>query len=271
MIRPLGKQAFLLQGGIRFNPDNDGFDAGELESLADADAAQGAKGWERIWPRGRERPPIIGDLKSQFGYQTVPVLTDLVAIAAAQGVALQGRVKVDSAGHNFYIMSCGVYIAPEDGEQFEALKFEVRYLDKDISTHSMLPGPRSKTRFAVGAKAEVGVDARLEFGIPDLSIAGLQADATAKAGLNGKFIVSIEYEFKTPTIDAFGINNSFCTWLLRTGEGLRNDVLFYPVIMTPKELQSFACEFRASFKIRNAKWRSSELFIRDPIRVDVRI
>jgi hypothetical protein len=74
---------------------------------------------------------------------------------------------------------------------------------------------------------------------------------------------------KTPIIDSYGIGTTFCKWFLQRGESLRNDIVFYPIIRTPKATKGFRCEFRAFFKIGHPQWKSSGLFLKDPITVDV--
>jgi hypothetical protein len=166
-------------------------------------------------------------------------------------------------------MRCGVYIAPDGGERFEALKFEVRYRDDSTSTYTMLPGPQTDKILELGGKADIGVNGKVEFGFPEMSLGAAAVDASAKVDLEAKFIVSFHYELKTPVVDSFGIGNPFSRWLMHKGDKLRNDVVFYPVIMTPKSVTGFECEFRAYFKINHPDWKNAEFFLKPPRTIRV--
>src|SRR5262245_54505790 len=100
ILQPPSRQDFDFQGDIRVDVENKGFTEQEIQKLAGpAPAGQGEKGigdwWKRIW--NPNRPPEIQDLKSEFGYQSAPFLTDLVAVADAQKTPLEGIIKVRSA------------------------------------------------------------------------------------------------------------------------------------------------------------------------------
>jgi hypothetical protein len=262
---------FELGKDFHVDVGNEGFAPDEMVAVTPAvtndDNARGLI--DEIWPVNREVAPELRDLKSEFGYQSHPLLTDLVEAAKAQGTELDGKVKGSLANHNFYVLQCGVYILPEGGERFEALKFEVRYKGKDVATLSMLPGPLTETKFKVGAKVDVGVNGGMNFGLPNISIQAAKASVEAKAKLESTFIYSFSYELKTQVVDSFGIGNQFCRWLMYQGKNLRNDVLFYPVIITSKTTTGFECEFRASFKIGHSKWKSSEFFIKPPRKISL--
>jgi len=75
-------------------------------------------------------------------------------------------------------MRCGVYIAPQGGERFTALKFTVRYKDARASTQTMLPGPQDRAIFALGAAADIGVNGNMEFGVPEIALAMATVDAS---------------------------------------------------------------------------------------------
>jgi hypothetical protein len=266
ILEPLQKKDFSISKDIRVNVENRGFTDEEIALLAgpDPNEERGNRGdgswWKRIWPANRQVPPERQRLKSEFGYQSSPLLTDLIAVASAQGTALDGFVKAKSTNYNFFIMRCGVYIVPDGGERFEALKFEVRYKDDRASTFTMLPGPQTKKILELGGKAEVGVDAKAAFGFPEVSLANASVDASAKTKLETKFIVAFDYELKTPVVDSFGQGNPFCRWLMHKGDALRNDVIFYPVIIAPKTVFGFDCEFKAYFKISHPDWINAELY-----------
>jgi hypothetical protein len=51
---------------------------------------------------------------------------------------------------------------------------------------------------------------------------------------------------------------------MHKGDKLRNDVVFYPIIMTPKGITKFECEFSAFFKIGHPEWENSEFFLKPP-------
>src|SRR5436190_1737634 len=130
---------FVFDHDTRVDVENRGFTPEEIEKLAGTEAqplSSGEKGlsewWKRIW--APDRAPAIQDLKSEFGYQSQPVLTDLVSVAEAQGTPLEGIIKARSQKYNFFIMPCGVYIVPQEGEKFQALKFEIYYRDDAAST-----------------------------------------------------------------------------------------------------------------------------------------
>lgn len=220
---------------------------------------------------GLDRPPEIKNLKSEFGYQSAPLLTDLIAVAEAQGTPLEGVIKARSAKYNFYLMRCGVYITPEDGEKFEALKFEVRYNHDNASTYAMLPGPQTNTILELGGKANIGLNAKGEFGFPMVALPaqGVAVGASAKAEVEAKFIVSFQYELKTIVVDSLGTGNPFCRWFMHKGDKLRNDVVFYPIIMTPKSVTEFECEFKAYFKINHRDWNNAEFFLKPPRMIQV--
>jgi hypothetical protein len=159
-------------------------------------------------------------------------------------------------------MRCGVYIAPDGGEKFEALKFKVRYKSDAASTYAMLPGPQTKKLLELGGTAEIGLNGKAEFGVPEITLGAASVDAAAKAKLEAKFIVSFQYELKAPVVDVIGTGTSFCSWLLHKSDNLRNDVVFYPVIMTPKDVTQFDCEFTAYFKISHPEWKKAEFFLK---------
>lgn len=260
---------FDFDGSIVVDINNEGFKANEIAKLTPALAQAGSRGLvpKGLWPKGRDVPPALQSLKSEFGYQTKPLFTNLVAVAEAQKTALDGSITALLPKYNFFILQCGVYILPAGGEQFEALKFEVSYKNTDVSTFAMMPGPQTDAKLKIGGKVEIGVNGSMGFAIPDIAIHGLTASATAKAKVETTFIYSFNYELKTPTVDSFGIGNSFCRWLLHEGKNLRNDILFYPIIMMPKELVSFDCEFKAYFKIDHSGWTTSEFFLKPSKRV----
>ena len=262
---------FELARDFHVDVGNEGFDADEMAAVTPAtigeDNSRGLVG--KLWPKNRQVPPELQDLKSEFGYQSHPLLTNLVDAATAQGTALDGKVKGSLANHNFYVLQCGVYILPGGGETFEALKFEVRYKGAGVATFSMLPGPLTETKFKAGTKVDVGVNGSMGFGIPEISIQNAKVSADAKAKLEATFIYSFSYELKTLVVDSYGVGNQFCKWVMHQGKNLRNDILFYPVIITPKSTTGFECEFRASFKIGHSNWKSSEFFLKPPKKVSV--
>ena|SRR5215467_2499148 len=264
--KPLQKQDFTIGSEMRVDVENKGFDEQELKKLESVDEAEEAKGlsFRDIWRRNRQVPPERQKLKSEFGYQSAPLLTDLLAVAEAQNTKLDGTITAKAEAYNFYIMRCGVYIVPGDREQFEALKFEVRYRKDGVSTITMLPGPQDKKILSAVGKAEVGVDSKLAFGLPHVPLGTASADVAAKAELDAKFVVSFDYELKAPLVDALGIGNPFCRWFMHKGDALRNDVVFYPIVMTPKSVTGFDCEFRAYFKIDHPEWTNAELYENPP-------
>ena len=271
ILQPPAKQDFDFRDVIEVDIENKGFTPEEIERLAGSppgDMEPGAMGvadwWNQLWGRNRQVPPEIQNLKSEFGYQSNPFLADLISVAEAQGTHLEGIIKARSANYNFYIMRCGVYIAPDGGEKFEALKFEVRYKDDSASTYTMLPGPQTNKILELGGKADIGVNGNAEFGFPEMSLQGVAVGASAKAELEAKFIVSFHYELKTQVVDSFGIGNPFSKWLMHKGGKLRNDVVFYPVIMTPKSVTGFEFEFSAYFKINHPDWKNAEFFLKPP-------
>ena len=270
MILPSPTKAdFDFHEDMRPDTNYEGFTAKELEALAGrvGPDSRGAKGLE-FWKK-REGPPPSQQLKSQFGYQTIPLLTNLVSVAEAEGTTLKGDIKALLPRYNFYIMRCGVFIEPDGDEKFEALKFEVRYANSDASTYAMLPATESRTVLKVGAKADVGVTAGMQFGLSGKVLQAATANATVKAGVEANFIVSFSYELKTQVVDALGQGNPFCRWFMHQGDDLRNDVAFYPIIITPKAVTSLDCEFRAYFKIGNASWKRSEFFLKPPKTITV--
>jgi hypothetical protein len=276
LLQPPAKQDFDFQGNIQIDIENKGFTPNEIQTLAGPQLnglEAGAKGfsdlWKKVWGLNRQVPPEIQNLKSEFGYQSNPFLTDLITVADAQGTPLEGVIKARSAKYNFYIMRCGVYIVPEGKEKFEALKFEVRYMDDRASTYTMLPGPQTQKILELGGKADIGVNGKAEFGFPEFSLQGMTVGASAKAELEAKFIVAFQYELKTIVVDSFGVGNPFCRWLMHKGDKLRNDVVFYPVIMTPKSVTEFECEFRAYFKINHPDWKNAEFFLKPPRTIQV--
>jgi hypothetical protein len=245
---------------------------------AEAESLPGGKGigdWlNKVFAPGRV--PQIQDLKSEFGYRTQPKLVDLLAVAEAQGTPLEGNIKARSKNYNFFVMECGVYILPQGEEKFKALKFEIDFKDDRASTHKMVPGPETKQVLELGGKANIGFGGNGEIGFPQVALPaggpiGASAGASAKAELDAKFIFTISYELKSQVVDAFGTGNPFCRWLMYKGDNLRNDVAFYPVIMTPKSVTSFPCEFRAYFKIDHPDWPNAEFFLKPPMVRDVAV
>lgn len=273
ILQPPTKQDFDFGEKIRVDVANEGFRPNEMEQLAEsANLPTGAKGigdwWNQVWGKNRQVPPEVQNLKSEFGYQASPFLTDLRTVAEAQGTQLDGSIKA-RPNLNFYIMRCGVYIVPNGDEKFEALKFEVWYKTDDVATFDMLPGPQTKEMLKVGGSADIGVTGKFDFGFPGTSLQNASIDASAKAKLEGNFVVSFRYELKSQVVDSFGTGNPFCRWFMHTGDNLRNDVVFYPVIMTPKSVTKFDCEFKAFFKINNSAWKNAEFFLKPPKTVTV--
>jgi hypothetical protein len=277
ILQPPAKEEFDFQNDIRVDTENRGFSPAEMKKLVGPpppefadDGAKGIADWlNSIW--SANRAPEIQNLKSEFGYQKKPFLTDLVTIAKAQGTPLEGTIQARSPKYNFYLMPCGVYILPQGGEKFEALKFEVHYKDDNASTYAMLPGPQTEKILELGGKADIGFSAKGEFGFPSipLPLQGANLSASARAELEAKFIVSFHYELKTQVVDAFGAQNGFCRWLMYKGDKLRNDVVFYPVIMTPASVTEFECEFKAYFKINHSDWDNAEFFLKPPMTIRV--
>lgn len=278
ILPPPAKEDFSFQKDIQVDSQNKGFSPAEIEKLAEFGPGEAAKGemgvgswWKEVWGLGRSVSPEIQNLKSDFGYQKNPILTDLIQVAEHQGTPLDGLIKAKKLRYNFFIMQCGVYIFPEHGEKFEALKFEVRYKDDNVSTYSMLPGPQADKILAVGGKADIGVTGKVDFGFPAIPLHGASVEGAAKVELEAKFIVAFEYELKTQVVDSFGIGNPFCKWSMYKGDKLRNDVVFYPVIMTPKAVTGFECEFKAYFKISHPHWKNSEFFLKPPKTIAVSV
>jgi hypothetical protein len=269
LLPPVSPSDFALGRKLLPNTTNEGFTEKELLEISPVPVDLGRGSKSAFWRPGRKPAPEIGELKSEFGYQTVPVLTDLIAVAQVQNTELAGLIQARVARYNFYIMRCGVFIAPQDGEKFEALKFEVRYGRKDVSTYSMLPGPETRKILEAGGKLDIGVTGKVDFSFPDIPLQGAEVNASAKAALEAKFIVSFNYELKTQVVDAFGIGTNFCRWFMHRGDKLRNDVVFYPIVMTPKDVTDFDCEFRAYFQINHNRWREPELFLAPPLQVNV--
>lgn len=279
ILAPPGKEDFNFQADLQVDTENKGFSVEDMKKLAGAVPAQFQKGGERgvidwlksVW--AKDRAPAIENLKSEFGYQSQPVLTNLIDVAEAQGTPLEGIIKARSRKNNFFMMPCGVFISPAGGETFQALKFEIRYHDNQASTYSMLPGPQVDKILELGGKADIGVNGKAEFGFPAIPIPGagvpVSVSAAAEAELDVHFIVSFKYELKTQVVDAFGMSNPFCRWFMYKGDNLRNDVRFYPVIMTPKNVTSFECEFRAYFKIDHSDWENAEFFLKPPLTIKV--
>jgi hypothetical protein len=266
ILKPMQRQDFSVARDLRVDRENIGFTDDEMKLLAGPDpkAREGAKGlvdwWKQTWGPGREVPAVRQNPKSEFGYQTVPMLVNLIDVANAQDTPLDGVIRAQAKNYDFYILRCGVYIAPNAGETFEALKFEVKYNNDRAATYSMLPGPEAHKILQLGAKAEVGVDGKVAFGLPEVSLGKAKVEAAAKAELESKFIVSFDYELKTQVVDAFGIGNPFCRWLMHKGNTLRNDVAFYPILITPKPVKELSFTFKAFFKINHPDWDHAEFF-----------
>lgn len=270
------KLDFDFDEAIEVDIENKGFTREEMEKLAGSQRAiPGAKGiddlWNRIWKKNREVPPAIAKLKSEFGYQTQPLLTDLIKVAKIQKTDLDGQIQALSSNYNFFVMRCGVYILPGEQEKFEALKFKVSFKDDNVSTYNMLPGPQSKKIFELGGKADIGINGKVDFGFPDIPLATATVDANAKAKLETNFIVSFNYELKTQLVDAFGAGTSFCSWMMHKGKDLRNDVVFYPIIMAPKSVTSFDCKFEGYFEIDHPDWKNPEFFLKPPKTIQVSV
>ncbi|HWY44524.1 MAG TPA: hypothetical protein VNX66_13590 [Candidatus Sulfotelmatobacter sp.] len=268
ILQPPTKQEYDFKEKIRPDLQNEGFSTKEIEILASADSGRGAKGIFDLWKKNRKAPPEIENLKSEFGYQGSPFLTDLRAVAESQGTQLEGIIKA-RANSNFYIMRCGAYIVPNDEEKFEALKFEVSFKTANVSTYSMLPGPQTKKILELGGSADIGVTGKFDFGFPQIPLGQASVEAAAKAKLETNFVVSFHYELKSQVVDSFGMGNPFCRWFMHTGESLRNDVVFYPVIMTDKGIKSIDCEFKAFFKINHSEWENAEFFLKPPKKIAV--
>jgi len=221
ILQPSTKQDFDFRGEIYVDTENKGFTQEEIERLAGAPPGgmePGARGisdwWDRVWGKNRQAPPEMQDLKSEVGYQRNPFLIDLISTAEAQGTQLDAMIKTKAGNYNFYIMRCGVYIAPDGDEKFEALKFEVHFKDDDASTYTMLPGPQADKIIELGGKADIGLNAKVDFGFPEIALGAGSIEASAKAKLESKFIVSFHYELKTQVVDSFGIGNPFCKWFM---------------------------------------------------------
>jgi len=275
ILLPTPKQDFDFKNDIQADTKNIGFTPEEIQKLAGQPPpefdAPGGKGigdwWNSVW--GSDRAPEIQNLKSEFGYQTNPFLADLVSVAKAQGTPLEGIIQARAAKYNFYLMRCGVYINPQGGEKFEALKFEVHYKNSNVSTYNMLPGPQTEKILELGGKADIGVTGKVDFGFPPIPVQGAMVSAEVKAQLEAKFIVSFHYELKTQVVDAFGAGTGFCRWFMHKGDKLRNDVVFYPLIMTPASVTEFECEFKAFFKINHPDWNHAEFFLKPPVTIQV--
>lgn len=88
ILQPPAKEDFDFQRDIRVDTENKGFMPEEIQQLAKSHAGEGEKGgadsWKKLWGLNRKVPPEIQNLKSEFGYQSNPFLTDLVAVARAQ-------------------------------------------------------------------------------------------------------------------------------------------------------------------------------------------
>ena len=277
LLAPPAKQDFDFGERIVVDVANEGFSSEEIKSMtspAAIEGAMGAKGFmdffENTWKRNRKVPPEIQNLKSEFGYQANPLLADLRAVAKAQGTKLDGFIEA-KANTNFYIMRCGVYIVPNNEEKFEALKFEVSYKTDDVATFSMLPGQEVRKILELGGTADIGVNAKFDFGFPKIPLQTASVDAEAKAKLEANFVVSFHYELKSQVVDSFGAGNPFCRWFMHTGDKLRNDVVFYPIIMTPKSVKAFSCQFKAFFKINHSTWKNAEFFLKPPKTIAVSI
>jgi hypothetical protein len=193
LLRPPLRENFDFRGPLQVDVGNSGFTDTEMAELAGPDPVgtdDNGKGisdwWRAIWGTGRQSPPDITNLQSEFGYLSNPDLIDLPALAKAEKVPLAGIIKASSSRYNYYVMRCGVYINPQNSEIFEALKFEVSYSGANISTHSMLPGPQTKTLIEAGGKATIGITGGAEFGIPEISA----ANVSAKVDVQTKFVVS---------------------------------------------------------------------------------
>src|SRR5262252_4977184 len=113
MILPaLTKGDFDFHDKIQANVGNQGFTDDEMKELAGSAPAEftaakkGGDWWKELWKPNR-KPPGIEKLKSEFGYQANPFLTDLREVAAKQGTKLDGLIEA-KANYNFYIMRCGV-------------------------------------------------------------------------------------------------------------------------------------------------------------------
>ena len=275
ILQPPTKEDFDFKDQIQVDIENKGFTPEEMKALAGPipaefvpHGARGLKDWiDKVW--GKNRPPEIQNLKSEFGYQAAPLMTDLIAVATADETRLEGMIKASSQNYNFYLMRCGVYIEPAEGEKFEALKFVITYNEPTASTFAMLPGPQTKTILELGGTANIGFDGKGEFGFPKITLPqqGIAVGASFDAEVKAKFIVSFEYELKTHVVDAYGVGNRYCKWLLHKGDKLRNDVLFYPVIMTKKNVTQFECEFSAYFKINHSDWTNAEYFLKPPRKI----
>lgn len=272
---------YVFTPDVQVDVKNRGFtfdEIAEVSEEAEQKSIPGGKGISDWFKQvfAPDRVPEIENLKSEFGYRTQPKLVDLLALAEAQGTQLAGEIKARSRDYNFFVMECGVYIRPEGGEKFKALKFEIDYKDDRASTHKMMPGPETKKILEVGGEAHIGLGGNGEFGFPQVALpvggpVGASLGANAKAELETKFIFSLNYELKTQVVDAFGVGNPFCRWLMYKGDDLRNDVAFYPVIMTPKSVTSFPCEFRAYFKIDHPDWPNAEFFLKPPLVREVTV
>lgn len=282
ILSPPTRDAYVFTPDVQVDVKNRGFAPEEMTKVLDdtevPEEKAGGKGlsdWlKQTFAPGRV--PEIGNLESEFGYRTQPKLVDLLAAAEAQGTALVGDMKARSKNYNFFAMECGVYIKPQGDEKFKALKFEIDYKDERASTYRMMPGPEAKKILEFGGTADIGFGGNGEFGFPQLALpvggpVGASLGGGAKADLDTKFLFSFKYELKTQVVDAFGAGNPFCRWLMYKGDNLRNDVVFYPVIMTPKSVTSIPCEFRAYFKIDHPDWPNAEFFLKPPLVREVTV
>lgn len=196
---------FKVKKNIVVDVENKGFTSQELQQLAGpAPAQEGERGftdwWNSLWAKNREVPDNIKDLKSQFNYQEQPVLIDLIETAKNQNVDLDGQIETLSSKYNFYLMRCGVFIEPKEDEKFEALKFEVSYKTKKVSTYSMLPVPATKDILKIGVQSEIGITGGAEFGLPQLPPGIAKLEASAKAKVEANIIYSFHYELKTQIV-----------------------------------------------------------------------
>src|SRR5262245_52027086 len=109
ILQPLAKQDFEFKRDVRVDVENKGFSEEEMKELVPAQAAAGMKGskgdfWKDLWSPNRKVPPALKNLASEFGYQSMPVLTDLVKVAEAQATPLEANIKAKIDNYNFYIM-----------------------------------------------------------------------------------------------------------------------------------------------------------------------
>jgi hypothetical protein len=164
-LPPLQKNDFDFSGKISVDTKNTGFDDDELKKIDDGSqddqGTRGAKGFNwNFWKKDRAVLPGTENLKSEFGYKSELYLLNLQDLAEAEGKPLEGQLKVMSKNFDFYVMPCGVYIQPNDGEKFEVLKFQVEYKQAGVSTYSMFPEPQQNTVFEVGGQVNLGITAK---------------------------------------------------------------------------------------------------------------